>query len=964
MAGAPLDAAAKPDPSVAERSLHTRAVLHGDDAWLVASGYADVFAAVLVEGTGGRRHHLFRAQSGALLFGLPASTTLIVEAVGTGATVLRPIRRHVLDARIRDAGDRPDLLRSIERWVDQMTDYVAVDVPPRGCVRHAAGADVSVPSGSCVRPAAGVIALQLLTGSVEALGSDPPLTAGDVIALSWRGWVRAREDSSLRLMEFGPIAERGEAWRALATFQCAALGGVARRLDAIAEAEGVRYATRATATVTANASALGALAATFHGVSLDRLAPPPAASELGQLNAACQLVTSHLGVPFVRPTATSATIKEGIENVARAAKIRARHITLENAWWHHEQGPLVGFLKLDNRAVALLPRRRGGYALVDPADGASRRIDTVVAATLSPTAVIFYRPFGQAAVDSLALLRFSAHGCGRDLGMVLLGGALAGVIGMGVPIATGVLINSIIPSTDRTQLVQWTMMLVVCAVATAMFQMARSIALIRLEMKLGYAVQAAVWDRLISLPARFFREYSAGNLATRAMGIDAVRQVLSGATIRGILGGMFSVFNFALMFYYDVPLAIGGTIVIGVAVTVLVTVAYLQRIQQRESVSLNAKKSGLLLQLLTGIRKLRVAGAEMRAFGTWTRLFGEQRRAKARIAFLGNIWKVFAVTIPLVALAVLISVIVATSSDGSIPTGNFLAFMAAFSGCMNAILTTASAAIGALSIVPHYELARPILQALPEISAGQADPGMLSGEIAVDRVSFGYRPDSPPVLNDLTFAVKPGEFVAFVGPSGSGKSTILRLLLGFETPQSGAVSYDSRDLKELDLRAVRRQIGAVLQSGRLVPGDIHTNIVGCSAASMQDAWAASRMAGFEEDLKRMPMGMHTMVTDGGGTLSGGQRQRLMIARAIVTSPRMLFFDEATSALDNQTQAIVSRSLEQLRATRVVIAHRLSTIINADRIFVVDKGRIVQSGRYDELMAHSGPFQELARRQLA
>jgi ABC-type bacteriocin/lantibiotic exporter with double-glycine peptidase domain len=309
-------------------------------------------------------------------------------------------------------------------------------------------------------------------------------------------------------------------------------------------------------------------------------------------------------------------------------------------------------------------------------------------------------------------------------------------------------------------------------------------------------------------------------------------------------------------------------------------------------------------------------------------------------------------------------VILISPTGGSMRTGDFLAFVAAFSGSFNAILSTAGAVMGALSIVPQYRMAQPILQAVPEISVGRADPGALTGDIAFDRVVFGYHQGGPPVLEDLTFHVKAGEFVAFVGPSGTGKSTILRLLLGFETAHSGAVSYDGRDLKDLDVRAVRRQIGVVLQSGRLMPGDIYTNIVGCSSATRDDAWRACRMAGFEEDLKRMPMGMHTMVTDGGGTLSGGQRQRLMISRAIVTSPRILFFDEASSALDNHTQATVSKSLKQLRATRILIAHRLSTIVDADRIYVLQRGRIVQGGAYSELMAQPGPFRELASRQLA
>jgi ATP-binding cassette subfamily C protein len=215
----------------------------------------------------------------------------------------------------------------------------------------------------------------------------------------------------------------------------------------------------------------------------------------------------------------------------------------------------------------------------------------------------------------------------------------------------------------------------------------------------------------------------------------------------------------------------------------------------------------------------------------------------------------------------------------------------------------------------------------------------------------------------VSFHVKAGEFVAFVGPSGSGKSTVLRLLLGFEEPESGAIYFDGQELAGLDLQAIRSQIGVVLQNGRLMSGDIFTNIVGSSLATIDDAWEAARMAGLDLDVKRMPMGMHTVVSEGGGTLSGGQRQRLMIARALLRRPTVLFFDEATSALDNRTQAIVGESLDRLHATRIVVAHRLSTIMHADQIYVMEGGRIVERGNYGELMENKGLFSELAKRQL-
>jgi ATP-binding cassette subfamily C protein len=300
----------------------------------------------------------------------------------------------------------------------------------------------------------------------------------------------------------------------------------------------------------------------------------------------------------------------------------------------------------------------------------------------------------------------------------------------------------------------------------------------------------------------------------------------------------------------------------------------------------------------------------------------------------------------------------------TLSTGDFVAFNAAYTSFQNALLQMAVALTASLNVVPLYERLEPILQEPPEVDATRTHPGELTGSIEVNHVHFRYTEGGPLVANDVSFTIRPGEFVALVGPSGSGKSTMLRLLLGFETPESGSLYYDGQDLSTLDVREVRRQIGVVLQNARVMPGDVFKNIVGASNLTLDDAWEAARNAGLEEDIRSMPMGMNTMVSAGGETLSGGQRQRLLIARAIVKKPRLLFFDEATSALDNKTQSVVSHCLEGLKSTRVIIAHRLSTVIHADRIIVMEAGRMVESGTYAELMDKNGVFAELAKRQLS
>ena len=296
--------------------------------------------------------------------------------------------------------------------------------------------------------------------------------------------------------------------------------------------------------------------------------------------------------------------------------------------------------------------------------------------------------------------------------------------------------------------------------------------------------------------------------------------------------------------------------------------------------------------------------------------------------------------------------------------GAFMAFICAFNQFLRDCLKMSMALITSLNIITLYERVKPILEEVPESSEHSTDPGELVGDIEMNSISFRYHEEQPLVLNDVSFKINQGEMVAFVGTSGSGKSTIMRLLLGFESPEAGSIYYDNDAYDSMNKDLVRRQIGVVLQSGALMSGSIYKNIVGNSELTLEDAWEAARMAGMEEDIKNMPMEMHTVISEGAGTFSGGQRQRLMIARAIAHKPRLLFMDEATSALDNRTQNIVSESLDKLQATRIVIAHRLSTVRNADRIYVLDKGTIVESGSYDELMDQNGIFSSLAKRQIA
>jgi ATP-binding cassette subfamily C protein len=561
------------------------------------------------------------------------------------------------------------------------------------------------------------------------------------------------------------------------------------------------------------------------------------------------------------------------------------------------------------------------------------------------------------------LFKLGFRGVRADLLTVVLAGIGLGILSLVVPLVTGVLFDTVIPGAERGQLVQLGLVLLGCALGAGLFMLVQNATVLRLEGKWDGAVLPAIWDRLLRLPASFFRRYSSGDLAERAMGLDVIRRTLSGAAISSILAGISSLFSLGLLFYYDSGLAwvAVGLALLSVAATLMAWRLAMRH--QRQIAHHQGRIASMVLELTTAIAKLRVAGAEKRAFARWARAFSAQRDAAFEARNVENGLTVFNTIFPLATTLVIFALVAfGDGQEARLSTGDFLAFNAAFGQFLLASLAV-SGTLSTLHIIPLYERVRPILQAQPEVDPLRADPGELNGEIEISHVAFQYQNEEPLVLKDVSLHVRAGEFVALVGPSGCGKSTLVRLLLGFERPLAGAIYYDGQDLLGLDVEQVRRQIGVVLQNSQLITGTILSNIVGSLSLGVDDAWEAARLLGLDEDIAEMPQGMHTRVSEGGSTLSGGQRQRLLIARAIVNRPRILFFDEATSALDNRSQALVGESLERLQATRIVVAHRLSTIAHADCIFVIDDGRIVQSGRYTELAQQKGLFAELTRRQV-
>lgn len=687
---------------------------------------------------------------------------------------------------------------------------------------------------------------------------------------------------------------------------------------------------------------------------------PPDSHDDKRLWEACRLVGAALGVTMRLPPVASGG--DPLDDIARASCLRTRQVLLHECWWQGDSGPLLAYRAADRQPVALLPAGPGRYVLADPETGSRTRVTAEIAATVTPYAMMFYRPLPQRSATPRDVLRCGFAGGRRDLAAILALGLAGGVAALAAPLATRRIFDVVIPGARRGELGPLALALIASAVAITLFELLQKITLVRLESRVDVQIQAAVWDRLLSLPVGFFRRFEAGDLGDRATGLSAIHQTLSETVVSAVLAAIFSLVSLVLLFVFDAGLAL---VAVGLILLFMVLTALVSRALVRRQRALNAAQgqlSSLVLQLFTAIARLRVAGAEGRALARWAAGFAETQRLTVRVGEPRLALAAITGAFPIVATLTLYA-LVSRGGTVRLPTGTFLAFAAAFAQVMAAGVALAGTVTSLAEAIPLYERAAPILRALPESDAGGLHPGKLSGAIHLEAVSFSYRPDGPRILEDVSLEIRPGECVAIVGPSGAGKSTLLRLLLGFERPEGGAVRYDGRDLMSLDVREVRRQIGVVLQNGSVLPGPILHNIIGASGLSVDAAWEAARLAGLAQDIERLPMGMYTIVSEGGSTFSGGQRQRLLIARALARCPRLVYFDEATSALDNATQAAVGASVAGLRATRVLIAHRLSTIQQADHIIVLEGGRVVQSGRYNDLIRQEGLFRTLALRQM-
>ena len=652
--------------------------------------------------------------------------------------------------------------------------------------------------------------------------------------------------------------------------------------------------------------------------------------------------------------------EEQLEYCLRPHGLMRRNVKLEEGWYKDAYGPVLAFRKTDGIPVALLPKPFTGYWYKDPDSGEKKNLNKENAANFDADAICFYRPLPlkKLGIPDLIIFLKNCLNTGDYVLLVVLT-LLVTLVGMVNPSITKALTGFVRESKSISLLIGTAVFLLSAIISSQLINTVRSLMMNRIEIKTSLSVEAAMMMRVMNLPANFFRDYSSGELSSRFGAVNSLCELLLGNVFSTGLTSLVSLLYVTQIFRFAPALVVPAIAVILASVFFSIISALTQVKISKSVMEKGAEEAGLSYALISGIQKIKLAGAEKRAFARWAGTYSEAAELSYNPPLFIKANSAIASAISLAGTILIYYVAIKTK----VSPPDYMAFNSAFGSLTGAFAALTGVALSVAQIKPILEMAEPILKTEPESSENKKMVTSLKGNIELSNVYFRYNETMPYIVNGMSLKIKAGEYIAIVGTTGCGKSTLLRLLLGFETPERGAVYFDGKDISKLDLRSLRRRIGVVTQNGNLFQGDIYSNIViSAPQLGIDDAWEAAEIAGIADDIRAMPMGMQTIISEGQGGISGGQKQRLMIARAIAPKPKILMLDEATSALDNKTQKQVSDALDKLKCTRIVIAHRLSTIKNCDRILVLDKGNIMEDGTYDELIEKNGLFAELVARQ--
>lgn len=652
-----------------------------------------------------------------------------------------------------------------------------------------------------------------------------------------------------------------------------------------------------------------------------------------------------------------------LADIARVSHFSYRKVILEENWYKNDQGEMVAFLA-DGTPVALFPKGGHSYEAYNPKNGERKKITAKNAEKYDVNAYVICKPLPTKKLGFKDIFHFGIASLkATDAVILLVLSVVVALIGLIVPIISQKLYDEFIPLGAESILFQLGGLMTAFLASNVMFSVVKNLSQYKIAHHISYDFQNAVYDRLFNLPESFFRQFESADLAQRVMAASGIVASCVTVMVVSIAAIINLVICLVRMGLYSAELMWIGLLMTVVYSAVYYIINSLSLKHDFACAELEGNTSSIMYQFVGGISKIRIAGVEDRAIYEFLKPYSRLRVRKevsGKIAELGSV-----ISLAAGSIFSIVFYIIVVKSELKVSIGEFIAFNTVFGSFSAAVAQLVDGMLQIRRLRPAIDRLEPILSALPEYDDAKELPGNITGEIEISNIVFSYSDDSPNAIDGLSLNIKAGEYVGIVGASGCGKSTLLKILLGFEKPKSGKVFYDNKDIESLDKRELRKKIGVVLQDGKLISGSIFENIAITSpSASKADVEEAVKSVGLMEDINEMPMGLNTVLSENCGTISGGQKQRILIARALISKPKILFFDEATSALDNVTQRTVTDTLERIPATKLVIAHRLSTVINCDRIIVLDKGRIAEQGTYAELMQKEGLFRQFASRQMA
>ena len=648
-----------------------------------------------------------------------------------------------------------------------------------------------------------------------------------------------------------------------------------------------------------------------------------------------------------------------LHEAVRGVLVDFRRIMLTDEWYRNSHNPVLAF-RQDGSPVALIPDTFGKYYYFDWQSGKKVRANASNAGNFKEEAFSFYRTLPEESLRVRDLLKFMFQCLRLADYMLFFMLTLAGMLlGMLTPAVTNLIFSQVIYMPGYRFLLPAFCVLVSAGISVFLINIIKSQVLSRISQNIEIQVRTAAFRRTLSFNVRFFRKYTPGDLSQRLSLIHLFCTTLAEGVLSTGLSFVLAVIYFFQIYAYAPALFPAALIIFLIMAVYTVLQLLAQKYMTTKLLKAQINEAGFLYSALSAIRKIRITGSEKRFMARWMEIFKNGAMAKYRPPFIVKYSQPLFLTI---SLAGALSIYVAAAGS-QVSTSGFMAFMAAY-GIITGTVNTLIGMMPQAAMIPSIlDMIRPLLEEAPEKQFGSLRVDELKGEITISDVCFRYDENSRLILDGLNLKISPGEYLAIVGKSGCGKSTLMRLMLGFEEPVSGSVFYDGIDVSRMDRNSLRQHIGIVMQDSRLFIGDIYRNItIANPRLTMEDAWKAAEAAGIAEDIRNMPMQMHTLIGENSTSISGGQRQRILIARALAAQPKILIFDEATSALDNLTQKNVTDTLNSLSCTRVIIAHRLSTIRACDRIVMIDNGRIAEEGTYDELMAINGEFSRMVQRQ--